>query len=145
MNYQIREAEEGDKQALAELRIAAMKESLENINRFNPVTARNRFLANFAAEKTKKILINGDLAGFYVLQNKNDHYYLDHFYLHPAFQGVGLGSEILRIIQQLAIEDHLPIRLGALRGSRSNAFYLKHGFSYTHEEEWDIYYEFTHG
>ena len=32
------------------------------------------------------------------------------------------------------------IRFGALKVSRSNGFYLSHGFVKTHEEEFDNYY-----
>jgi hypothetical protein len=46
MNYEICLASDEDREFLAELRISAMKESLENVGRFDPVKARNRFLAN---------------------------------------------------------------------------------------------------
>ncbi|MFT5577612.1 MAG: GNAT superfamily N-acetyltransferase [Paraglaciecola psychrophila] len=145
MNYEISSAIEDDKESLAELRIFAMKESLENIGRFDPVRARSRFLETFNYGDIKKVLINQELAGFYVLKNNEDHVYVDHLYVHPKYQSLGLGSVILSTIKDLAKSQNLPIRLGALRESRSNEFYKKNGFSYTHEEEWDIYYEFTYG
>ena len=73
----------------------------------------------------------------------DDHLYLKHFYLHPDFQSQGLGGRVISSIKRQAAASGLPIRLGALRNSRSNNFYQKHGFTYTHEEEWDIYYELT--
>ena len=145
MNYEISRVSESDKELLAELRISAMKESLENIGRFNPEVARNRFLDSFCKNDTKKVLVEGELVGFYVTHNTGDHIHLDHLYFSPQFQKLGLGSKILTLIKDEAKDIGLPIRLGALRESRSNDFYKKHGFRYTHEEEWDIYYEFTHG
>ncbi len=145
MNYEISSVKEIEKESLAELRIAAMKESLENIGRFDPETARNRFLGSFIEDDTKKVLIDGDLVGFYVVHKKTDHIHLDHLYFFPEHQGQGLGAKVLTLIKEQALKEGLPIRLGALRGSRSNDFYKKHGFIYTHEEEWDLYYEFTHG
>ena len=145
MNYEISPVTEIDKESLAELRLAAMKESLENVGRFNPEVARSRFLNSFCKNDTKKILVKGVLVGFYVTHNKGDHIHLDHLYFSPEYQGFGLGANVLNLIKGQAREAGLPIRLGALRGSRSNEFYKKHGFVFTHEEEWDIYYEFTHG
>ncbi len=145
MNYEIHLATEEDKESLAELRISAMKESLENVGRFDPIRARNRFLETFSCKDTVKILIEGDVVGFYVVKNNEDHIYLDHLYFHPKYQNLGLGGSVLATIKNYAKLKNQPIRLGALRQSRSNDFYKQHGFSYTHEEEWDIYYEFTHG
>ena len=145
MDYEISYVTEIDRESLAELRIAAMKESLESIGRFDPDTARNRFLNSFNKDDTRKVLIDGSLVGFYVIHKKIDYIHLDHLYFFPKYQGLGFGTKILALIKRQALEAGLPIRLGALRGSRSNDFYKKHGFIYTHEEEWDIYYEFTQG
>ena len=144
MNYQIAPASETDKELLAEVRVASMKESLENIGRFDPKIARNRFLDSYIEADTKKIIMDNKVVGFYVIRNKSDHVHLDHLYILPEYQGAGLGTKIIGLVKSKAQENCLPIRLCALRDSRSNEFYKKHGFSYTHEEEWDIYYEFTH-
>ena len=144
MNYEIKSVTTADKDALAELRISAMKESLENIGRFNPDIARNRFLENFSASDTRKITVNDELAGFYVIKENTDHIYLDHLYFYTQYQNCGLGGKILSTIINNAKSTNSHIRLGALRDSRSNDFYKSHGFKYTHEDEWDIYYEFTH-
>lgn len=141
MNYQIWKVEGSEKEALAQLRSVAMRESLEAIGRFDPVRARRRFLDNFNQEGTRKLVIDGRLVGFYALTHKEDHLYLDHLYIHPDFQRNGLGASILASVIALAQAHQLPLRLGALRGSRSNGFYLAHGFVQTGESEWDIYYE----
>ena len=142
MNYQIYEVEEGEKESLADLRIAAMRPSLEAVGRFDPDRARSRFLDKFLRVATRKIVVDGGLVGFYVLKDNGDHLYLDHMYIRPEFQGNGLGGLILKSIIAEAQARGLPLRLGALRGSRSNQFYQSHGFVRTHEEEWDIYYEY---
>ncbi len=98
MTYQLYEVTESDKLLLADLRVSAMRESLEA---------------------------------------------LDHFYVHPDFQRSGLGGDVLERIKADSKERELPVRLGALRKSRSNDFYLKHGFVKTGEGEWDIYYQFS--
>lgn len=134
-------AAQEDGNQLAELRALAMRESLEHIGRYNPVRVRERFLSNFLPENTVKVFDENQLIGFYVLIEKVDHYFLDHFYIQPTAQGKGHGSIVIKKIMGVAAEKNKPIRLGALKGSRSNKFYLSHNFRKTHEEEFDNYYE----
>jgi GNAT superfamily N-acetyltransferase len=128
---------------LAELRVRAMQPSLEAIGRFDPVRARARFLESYSASKTKKIVVGDDVVGFFVVEDRGDHLWLDHLYIDPKHQGLGFGANVLKYIKVLAKENHLSVRLGALRGSQSNQFYQTHGFVKTTEEEWDIYYEWN--
>jgi GNAT superfamily N-acetyltransferase len=62
-------------------------------------------------------------------------------YIQPELQGNGLGSSILKAIIVNALERELPLRPGALRGSKSKLPYQSHGFVQTHQEEWYVYYE----
>jgi len=120
-----------------------MKDSLQAIGRFDPSRARERFLSNFEPEKTHCLFDGGQLLGFYVLIPKRSHLFLDHLYIHPDYQGRGAGSQILGKIKEVSKSSGLPVRLGALKQSKSNNFYKNHGFVMTHQEEWDNYYEFS--
>lgn len=55
-------------------------------------------------------------------------------------QGQKIGSRLLVTIIEQGNTLRKDIKLGALKGSRSNHFYLSHGFVKTHEEEFDNYY-----
>ena len=127
---------------LADLRAIAMKPSLEALGRYDVNRVRNRFLDTFLISDTFKIMMNNELVGFYVLRDKRDHFYLDHLYIHPNFQNLKLGKRVLNIIIEKAKERGISIRLGALRNSPSNRFYLKNGFLKIAEDEFDIYYEY---
>lgn len=135
-------AEFGEGESLAQLRILAMQESLEAIGRFDPIRARDRFLATFTPEETFKVVLEQELIGFYVLRDCQKHLFLDHLYVHPDHQSKGVGSFVIHRIVDMAREKGVCIKLGALKGSRANKFYLSHGFVKTHEEEFDNYYEF---
>lgn len=133
--------DEADFDALADLRIAAMRESLERVGRFDPERARQRLRATYAPADTLAILLDGRRIGFYTLRRDEGALKLDHLYIAPGFQGGGVGATVLRRIFQQADALGLPVRLGALRDSPSNRFYQRHGFVQTGEDTWDIYYE----
>ncbi|AZZ95427.1 GNAT family N-acetyltransferase [Hahella sp. KA22] len=120
-----------------------MQPSLEAVGRFDENRVRRRFLDAFVPEETFKIIENGELAGFFVLRNKHDHLHLDHLYIHPDYQNRSIGGKVIAKVKSEAANKDLPIRLCALRDSKANNFYRKHGFVKTHEGEFDIYYEFN--
>ena len=129
-----------DIEALVQIRIDAMRESLEQIGRFDPTRARERFLASFDAACCRYILVDGVKAGFVLIRPEPDHLLLDHLYIVPRHQGKGVGAAVLDAVLADADAQALPVRLGALRDSDSNRFYQRHGFIKTGESEWDIYY-----
>ena len=133
-------ADASDAEALVALRILAMRESLERIGRFDPVRSRERFLPAFAPEFTRHILVDGDRAGFVVVKPAGDGLLLDHLYIDPRFQNRRVGASVLATVFAEADARGVQLRVGALRGSDSNRFYLRHGFKLVKEEEWDNYY-----
>ena len=129
-----------DLDALVALRITAMRASLERIGRFDLVRARERFAVGFAPTETRHIELDGERVGFVVVKVCEDDLLLDHLYVHPDFQGRGIGAAVLQQVFAQADEAALPVRVGALRGSDSNRFYQRHGFQLLDETEWDLYY-----
>ena len=87
---------EADFEDLLALRIAAMRESLERLGRFDPERARSRLRATFRPEYTRAIELEGKRVGFYALRPDGDGLRLDHLYLHPSSQARGLGGCTLR-------------------------------------------------
>jgi GNAT superfamily N-acetyltransferase len=129
-----------DVETLVQIRIEAMRESLERLGRFDPARARERFLASFDPAFCRFILVEEIKAGFVLLRPQSDHLLLDHLYITPAHQCNGVGAAVLHAVLAEADALALPVRLGALRDSDSNRFYRRHGFVKTAESEWDIYY-----
>ena len=129
-----------DLDALVELRIEAMRESLQRLGRFDPARARERFASSFDPAHTRHVLVNGARVGFVVVKPHAEGLLLDHLYLRPAQQGQGIGGSVLADVLADADARHLPVHVGALRESASNRFYTRHGFHQVGESEWDIYY-----
>jgi len=126
-----------DAEALVALRIAAMRESLERVGRFDAQRARERFLSGFVPEHTHHIERAGQRVGFFVLKPQDHALLLDHLYIQPDCQRQGLGAAVLEHVFAQADARCLPVRVGALRGSDSNRFYLRHGFALAEQGPFD--------
>jgi ribosomal protein S18 acetylase RimI-like enzyme len=130
-----------DVEALVALRIAAMRASLERIGRFDPARARERFLGGFSAVHTRHIEAGGERVGFVVVKPQGDALLLDHLYIRPGAQGRRIGAAVLAQVFAEADALALPLRVGALRESDANRFYLRHGFRLVAQSEFDNHYQ----
>ena len=117
-----------------------MRESLERIGRFDPRRARDRFLAAFDPALTRHVVVDGERVGFVVVRPEGDGLLLDHLYIAPSAQGRGVGAAVLADVLAHADARRLPVRVGALRESEANGFYLRHGFELVEQAEWDNFY-----
>lgn len=133
-------AQHSDIDDLVAIRIQAMRESLERVGRFDPVRARERFVSGFQAHSTRYIEVSGDRVGFVVVKQHRDELMLDHLYVIPRVQGSGIGAAVLTQIFKEADAAALPIKVGALKESASNRFYMRHGFQFVESSEFDNYY-----
>jgi GNAT superfamily N-acetyltransferase len=136
----LQKVETQDAEQLADLRVIAMRESLEQIGRFDATRARERFLSRFAAENTRHILHGKVKVGFVVVRPVDDELLLDHLYVLPEAQCRGIGAAVLAIVFDEADRQSMNVRVGALKDSASNRFYVRHGFCLVKRTEWDDYY-----
>jgi ribosomal protein S18 acetylase RimI-like enzyme len=136
-----RAVSQSEGEALASIRVEAMRESLERVGRFDEARARARFLSGFVPANTKAIMVAGNLVGFFVVKPEVGALVLDHLYVSRSFQGQGLGSAVLSQVFAEADAGQQVVKVGALRESESNRFYIKHGFVLVQQAEYDNYYE----
>jgi GNAT superfamily N-acetyltransferase len=135
-------AVDSDFEWLAKLRVTAMRQSLEQIGRFDAQRAIERFRLGFRADHMQLIqLPDGALVGCVSLKPCDDGYWLEHFYLLPKHQGRGLGSAVLKQLLDKTDRTGLPIRLEVLKESRAQRFYARQGFIQIGSGDWDIYME----
>lgn len=113
-----------------------MRESLERIGLYDGRRAFERFPSTFRPEHTRLILIAGELAGCVALKPEDDGLHLEHFYIHLAYQGRGLGAAVLK---RLLVEARRPVRLSVLQQSDAERFYRRFGFVETARDDFDIY------
>lgn len=133
----------GDFEAMLALRIEALRESLERLGRFDPLASRARFLPQFMPECMRHLCVADQRVGYFTLVPREQSLHLQHLYLKSGWQGQGIGAWVIGHLKQQALAAGKPITLGALRGSRANAFYLRHGFELVNELEVDIEYRWA--
>jgi ribosomal protein S18 acetylase RimI-like enzyme len=138
LSYQTATVDDAD--ALASLRVAAMRASLERVGRFDLERARERFLSNFTPALTQWIVQDTTRVGFLVVERQADGLHLLHLYIHPSHQGQGVGAQVVQALCAEADAAQQSIDLAALRGSDANRFYQRHGFVVYGESEFDIFY-----
>jgi GNAT superfamily N-acetyltransferase len=127
---------DADFEAMLALRIDALRESLERLGRFSPDVARARLKSQFRPEWMQHLVVDGERVGYFTVEPREDELRLHHLYLKPAMQGRGIGAWVLDQIKA----QGLPITLAALRDSRANDFYRRHGFKVVEEQDFDIEY-----
>jgi GNAT superfamily N-acetyltransferase len=131
---------DADARDLAAIRVAAMRESLERVARFDAARAAESFLAGFSPAHTRSIRIDRERVGLVVVRPTDDDLLLDHLYVVPAAQGAGVGAAVLGVVFAEADAAGKPLRVGALKESASNRFYVRHGFALERIAECDNYY-----
>lgn len=131
-----RSAEIADLEALIQLRLVAMRPSLEKAGRFNPTRARQRFIDEFSSEHTILLFDQELLVGCFALIPRENDLYLAHLYLRPEYQGQGIGGDILNELKARATDLQQDIVLTALSNSDAERFYARNGF--TVDERGDI-------
>jgi len=129
-----------DFESLLEIRLTAMRSSLEQIGRFDPQRARRRLAASWDPAMTQHIVCDGERVGFFMLRRADHALVLQHLYLLPSAQGRGVGSAVMRTLIEESNWAGLPLRVTALRESPANAFYRKHGFVCCSSDEFDLSY-----
>ncbi|WP_037570686.1 GNAT family N-acetyltransferase [Spirochaeta cellobiosiphila] len=134
----IRPPKENEEIELAEIRARSMRESLESVGRFDETRVRKRFFDSYDKNETYVVEENADVIGFFSISENEHEYYLKHLYIDLNYQNKGFGTLILRHIINTFSEKE--IKLNALKGSKSNCFYLKNNFVKIDEDEYDNYY-----
>lgn len=120
----------------------SLRESPERIGRFDPMRAAERFRSSFRPTETRRILVDAVPAGCVGFWAEPvDAMRIEHFYMAPSFQNLGIGSAVLERLFRDLLPSVRLVRVGALRESDANRFYQRHGFLQVAETEWDIEYE----
>ncbi len=140
IDIELQGAKAEDLDQLVKIRIAAMRESLEKIGRFDAARARARLTEDFQTKNTKCFIYKTNIIGFIISKQENEEIVINHLYVLPEFQNRGIGKFVLDKIIKQGKDERRNIRLMTLKKSRANNFYLKNGFKYLSSIEFDNIY-----
>lgn len=68
-----------------------------------------------------------------------DGYLVEHFYIHPQYQGQGVGSQVLDYLLKQDDVIGKRVTLNVLQGSSAQRLYERFGFKVDREDLIDIY------
>ena len=140
IDIELQGAKAEDLEELVKIRIAAMRESLEKVGRFDAARARARLTEDFQTKNTTCFLYKTNIIGFIISKQENEEIVINHLYVLPEFQNRGIGKFVLDKIIEQGKNERRNIRLITLKESRANNFYLKNGFKYLGSLEFDNMY-----
>jgi len=138
-----RQAQHSDLEYLVQIRINAMKESLEAAGRFDQKRARQRLVDSFIPSNTFICMEDKSFLAFYSYTVHNEVIKLVHLYVDPQYQKRGIGKEIINQIKTISKTQGKSIVLETLKMSPANAFYKHYGFTKTGETEFDNTYQWN--
>lgn len=123
-----------------ELRAVVMRPDLERLGRFDEHRVRQRFRDAFVERHMAIIMAEGHhFAGCVALRPAADGHWLEHFFIAPELQGLGLGSAVLRSLLARTDADGELVRLNVLQGSAAQRLYERHGFTVETEDPVDVF------
>jgi GNAT superfamily N-acetyltransferase len=138
-SWEMRPASVTDVEAVAELRAVVLRSDLERLGRYDARRVRQRLRDGFEPAHTSVIEVDGAFAGCVALRPAEDCHWLEHFYLAPRLQGIGVGSGVLRELLDRCDRDLVSVRLNVLRGSPARRLYERHGFRVETEDPVDVF------
>jgi GNAT superfamily N-acetyltransferase len=126
--WSLRPAEQADFDRAYELHKTALGEYVEQTWGWDEDTQQRLFADGFGREARQVIEVGGQAVGVLVVEERSDELRLGLIELLPAWQGRGLGTDILRYLLRRAREMHLPLTLHVLRANpRAVALYERVG------------------
>jgi len=110
-----------------------MRPDLERLGLWDEDRARRRFLDTYVPANTHLIEVDGRPVGVIAVRSEVDSQWIEHFYLDPAVQGRGIGSQVLRYVMGTH-RDTRPFRLAVARGSAARWLYERVGFVHLYDD-----------
>lgn len=126
-----------DKELIYALKVESIRPYVEKIWGWDENYQRSEFGRDFAAiEQFHVIEADGNFAGFVQACFAYPYYEVIELHLLPKYRSRGIGSEILRYIQENCISQGNKIRIGCFKENRrAKELYQKLGFTQTKETD----------
>ena len=144
--FLLRPAKPDDRAQIYHLKAQSVRPYVEKIWGWDEVYQQQDFARDFQAiERFQVIEVGGNFAGFLQASFLDPYYEIQELHLLPAYRGKGIGSQILRQLQETCTAREQTIRIGCFReNQRAKALYEKLGFVETSETDTHFILEYPH-
>ena len=133
------QSQNSDVETIANLRAIVLRDDLTRLGRFNEEKVRQRFRDAFDPVHTWIIKAGSSFIGCVAFKPILDGYLVEHFYIHPNYQGKGIGSQVLDYLLKQDYVIGKRVTLNVLQGSSAQKLYERFGFTVDNEDFIDIY------
>lgn len=132
----LRPATAADSDFAYRVKKAAFRDYVEQVKTWDEEDQRRQHIRRFAEQEFQIIECGPERLGVIAMVVQDSHLKLNQLMIHPNHQSAGAGEQCLRWILDHAQELNLPVRLQCMKvNSRAVAFYERHGFQITDEDE----------
>lgn len=127
-----------DVHRMADLKVMVIREHVERLHPWSEAAARHYLHARYVPENARIIEVAGRFAGCVALRRAEGCHWIEQFYLHPDFQGRGLGGAVLAALLEECDAVGAVVRLNVLQQSSARRLYERHGFVFESEDDVDV-------
>ena len=144
MDYSIRSANLDDHDFIYALKSASVRPYVDKIWGWDEDFQRKDFDKDFSSIGQFSVIeVGGNFAGFIQHSFVQPYYEISEIHLLPEYRGKGIGSNILRQLQETCISHNRKIRIGCFKGN-ARAYHLYQGLDFVQTEETDTHYIFEY-
>ena len=133
--YSLRSATDHDFDRLFALHKVALGPYVERTWGWDEEFQLRMFRESFDPAAVDVVSVDGEFAGCLSVEYHDDHVFLDYVALLPAFQAQGVGSALVRDVQERARLRGLPVRLNVLKVNPARELYERLGFHVIGEDD----------
>lgn len=135
----LHQSEFSDVETIANLRAIVLYDDLTRLGRFHEEKVRQRFRDSFAPEHTWIIQVESTFIGCIAFKPLAEGYLLEHFYIDPEYQDIGIGGQVLEYFLTQGHVTGSLVTLNVLQGSSAKRLYERFGFKVDREDSIDIF------
>jgi len=135
MDFRIRQGEISDQEWLYKLYCSTMRTYIEQTWGWDEEFQKKGFQTNLHPAKFRIVNVNDDDVSAYLVNDEDNHYWLEMLLVGSTMQGKGLGTAIIKKLQAETKKGGKPLKLSVLRVNPAKEFYSRLGFFVYDQDE----------
>jgi GNAT superfamily N-acetyltransferase len=138
MNICLRPGKQSDYEFLWWLHCATMRTYVDAIWGWDEAAQQRLFQERFDPARFQIVECDGEDAGYVSVERNEEFNFLSAIEVAPQVQNQGLGTSLIRDLQDEAAHRRVPLKLRVLQGNPARRLYERLGFVVTGETETHI-------